>query len=1030
MNSFKYKLFYFSIILLLIKYINCLEEIINIKDLDETLQCFYQEKTSYGEKEEIIYELINYNFDKTLFLQFSSVDSIYIYESVPNQSYLLYSKTKEEDNFGSYYFFLKKNIEKYFIKIELSQTELSEFKICFNLFEGKGNPFKKYSDKPQKVASFDIINSGNFPFYINEDLGKFYALRYHNKYENFVTVSSFRIKGYILDSEDIIYLNIIETYNKGDYKYIIWILNDKDIKQLKELLIEVNINKIDNEKKNIKFDMEIIDGKEIHYEYNLVLKNNENINDQIYYIDLQKTLFLQDLDILLLTNNEKNEIIISNPDNINNNNIIKIDKNFMIINQNLFDKEKYQNIIPSLLIIIIDENFIFDKNEEIFFNFYFAGNSHEKYKYKEDITKDEFFNNNNKIIIKSKLCRTNYFINYFINSEKEKIIEYESILGNTNLFYTNRNDLSNNIENYFSKINSFPVENIKNSILVGDYAIFKINCLKETKNVLSFIYGYDKNSLDEVINFQTQKVLLYIETNKKYTFKFSENLKKEKFNFRIRILKKDEGQCNLEIKYNNDIYDSLNEENFLELTHEKDVDYNLNILLNDYYDMLNKPIHDLIIEIIKGIDIEKNLLKIENSNIENTILQSNKYYFFEYSQKDSTQIQITLKNENNNNCKICIHKGYGIYPYLIKPICKEDDFVNLNQNEEINLIFENPYLSPNIKNINNNDNPLYLSIYSDNNLKFSYVYEKHSIFNINSNYKDINFNGKEIIQLENRKNFPVIYYQIYLCQDINNNFQEYSFTKPLFNYYFDKKENYEVNDINTNIFKDYELHTDNPKIIFYGDGALKGKFKYIYGNQNKLNYKDNYSKQINTEQNKNILKISVESPFYGEITLNVIIITSDLENYSGYCELIDLYEKYKNNEDTLYYGEKLISKKIYIQEGYMMATIEIESNQILDLNLKKAKIFVINTLNEINFDIFYNPIDTYINLNDDSSELKEEEKTSNNILIIIITALFLFCLIFIVFRNCQNKSSNFINFDRKNMKLNDGVINESNKLFI
>ena len=535
--------------------------------------------------------------------------------------------------------------------------------------------------------------------------------------------------------------------------------------------------------------------------------------------------------------------------------------------------------------------------------------------------------------------------------------------------------------------------------------------------------------MDDIINFENQKILLFIEANIQYRFKFSDNLKDKKFNFRIRVLKKDEGEFNLEIKYNDDIYNTLTEDNFLELTHEKDVDYDLNIKLNVYYDLINVPKQqELIIEIIKEIDIEKNLLKLEKS-IENAILQSKKYYFFEYSQKDSSQVQITLKNENDNICDICIHKGYGVYPFLIKPICEEDDFINLSQNQEINLIFENPYLSPFSKNINSIDNPLYISIYSDNNIKFSYVYEKYSTFNINGNYKDINFNGKEIIQLENHKNFPIIYFQINLCQDINNNFQEYSFTKPIFNYYFDKKENYEVNDINSNIIKEYELHSENPKIIFYGDGALKGKFKYIYGNKNKLNYNDNYSKKINVMQNKKFLKMSVESAFYGEITMNAIIITSDLEKYNGYCEIIDLYEKFKNNEGMSYYGEKFISKKMIIEQEHTIATMEIESNNISDFNKKKVKIFVINTLNEINVDIFYSPVEIYINLNDFSNELNEKEKTSNNILIIIVV-MFVICLIFIMFRNFKTKDSNQINFERKNMRLNDGVINESNKLFI
>ena len=118
-----------------------------------------------------------------------------------------------------------------------------------------------------------------------------------------------------------------------------------------------------------------------------------------------------------------------------------------------------------------------------------------------------------------------------------------------------------------------------------------------------------------------------------------------------------------------------------------------------------------------------------------------------------------------------------------------------------------------------------------------------------------------------------------------------------------------------------------------------------------------------------------------------------------------------------------------IEQEHTIATMEIESNNISDFNKKKVKIFAINTLNEINVDIFYNPVEIYINLNDFSNELNEKEKTSNNILIIIVV-MFVICLIFIMFRNFKAKDSNQINFERKNMRLNDGVITESNKLFI
>ena len=131
----------------------------------------------------------------------------------------------------------------------------------------------------------------------------------------------------------------------------------------------------------------------------------------------------------------------------------------------------------------------------------------------------------------------------------------------------------------------------------------------------------------------------------------------------------------------------------------------------------------------------------------------------------------------------------------------------------------------------------------------------------------------------------------------------------------------------------------------------------------------------------------------------------------------------------IYYGQRFFQKSMFFEEGNNDINIEIESEQLLDLNRKNAKIYVITTSNETNFDAFYNPISIYLNLNDYSSDLKERQKMTNNIIIGII-CLCVIVLIFFVIRNCKNKNSDEINFERKSLKLNDGVINESNKLFI
>ena len=1027
------KYFILLIFVLLPYNCNCHNEIIDINSLNEITQCFQVEKSTFGEKEDISYELMNEGLHKTIFIQFKSVESIIIYKSNQDPSSIIFSRKKEEGNFGNYYLTIEKDIHKYYIDIKLSQSDLTNFKLCFNTFENKGNPFKKIENKNIKISSYEVINSGRFLFYINDNKNKntFAALRINKKHEKYFSLSFFDIKAFVLNSDEVISLNIYELYNRGEYKYIIWNFNTN--KKIKEIVVEVDLNLIENENKNCKLEIELLDTEEIHYEYKLDIKKYENkeIPTKVYYINLKKYLYNSDLDILFLTNDLNNDILISNYFNVNNNDISKLDKKFIVINKYLFEKEKYKNIDAALLLIIIDESFSINVNEEIFYSFQFAGSSHELYKYKEDIKKDEFFNNNNKVIIKNNMCRSSYLINYFSDSETEKIIEYETILGNIDLYYTNRNDLSNTINNYFDKINSFPIDDIRNSIMTGDYGIFKINCKNGSGKIFSYIYSYNKNRLNDIIEFKNQKALLFIEKDKEYSFHFDEKLNEEQFTFRIRIIKKDKGEynyLNLVIDYNNDNYNVLRENSFIELKHEKNNNSPLNISLSNDHVITDDLTNSLILEIVKEINIDQKSIKIQKSFIENSELNAMNYLFVEYEQKSSTQMKIILKNDDiMSNAKICIHKGYGVYPYLIKPICDSDEFLIISKNEQLILTYENPYLS----SLSNNimiENPLYISIFTDTKITYSLSYEKFSSLNCSEGYKDIDINGQEIIQLENREDLPSIYYQINICQDFNNNLQDYSLINPIFSYYFDKKDNSDIIDIKSNIYKEYQSKSEKPKITFISNGAIKGKFKYTYGQMNKLKYNESYSRKINAEQNKKILKLSMESPFIGNLTLTAIIITSDFEKYDGYCGLINLYEDLVKNKDIIYYGQRFFQKEIQVNENYNLVTMEIESEQILDMNRKNAKVFVINTLKEINIDMFYNPISITINLRDSYTETKEKQELYN-ILYVVIFFIIIVCLLNYVYRKCKVKNSNEINYERKRIRLTDGIINESNKLF-
>ena len=329
-------------------------ESIYLKDIDESIQCFHPIKKTFNENEEIIYEIINNKLDKIAFVQFKSTASISIYKSEIKESNLLYPRTKEDNkdnNFENFYFDIERDIEKYLIKIEFLNSDKSENKLCFNFFELNINSFKKISDKIQKIATYEIINSGKFPLFINEGITPFTALRIKKKYEKFFTITGLHIRAKIINSDEKIDLHIHEYFNNGEYFYIFWNLNLKQGQKLKEMIIELNVNIIKYEEENNKLEIEMINNQEIHYEYVL---NTFDCEDwpKIYYIDLKKYVFEQDMDILTFSSLNNDALFISDSSNINKENSKNLDKMFYVFNKKYFQSESYKNFNPHLLFFI------------------------------------------------------------------------------------------------------------------------------------------------------------------------------------------------------------------------------------------------------------------------------------------------------------------------------------------------------------------------------------------------------------------------------------------------------------------------------------------------------------------------------------------------------------------------------------------------------------------------------------------------------------------------------------------------------
>ena len=128
---------------------NCQTETINLSDLDDSTQCYNIEKMNFGESEEIIYEIINNKLEKTLFIQYKAVISIFIYKSNIQESNIIFSRTKEENDFENFYFNIEKEVEKYIIKIEFLHSDMNEFKFCLNIFDIREDSFKIIPGKSQ-----------------------------------------------------------------------------------------------------------------------------------------------------------------------------------------------------------------------------------------------------------------------------------------------------------------------------------------------------------------------------------------------------------------------------------------------------------------------------------------------------------------------------------------------------------------------------------------------------------------------------------------------------------------------------------------------------------------------------------------------------------------------------------------------------------------------------------------------------------------------------------------------------------------
>ena len=954
---------------------------INVEEIS-TQKCFSEENAQTTKKANI-YQIINNSTSNTIFIQYKSLTSLVISDSIKYSSSVIY---KDSSNEGSYYLQVSPSTINYYIT---ATKKDKDFQICFISFPKEGNEFK-LSDKNKsnpniKTATYNIISNSNLTYLINNCDFKqnkiFYTLRFEQKLLDKINIPKIQIGiSFINSQREEEVFTIDKFYLQNEFYYVPFFIPKLNYtEKFSKIILCINLEVKQNLTKDelIKFDLDLVDSQEITCEYDINLNpkedNDEILYPKVYYINLQKNIYEFDRDILLLKHDSENKYInpfFASNININNNNSFYIKKDFIDINKksllnNINSNNK--NSTVDLLILILDEckKIKDDKDSNIFISFKFYGGYHDLMHYEEDITISKFFNEEkNKITIKMPNCRPQFLFNYFIQTNEtlndERILDIESPIGNMDLFYMNEIK-GKNLDEYFDNLKQKCIHKFDNSFLNNNFGALELSC-NDNKQVMSYIYGFKKNSKEDFITFMNQKALVYVELNSQYTFKFNEKDKEKQFNFRIKIIRsnlKGDEEFKLEINYDNQIFNLNKEDTSQYLTHSQNSDANL-IIKSDSPNKDNTTDKGFIIEIFKAIDVlSENILYIDTETEKESDLTSNNIISFAYSKKEinSAYNKIELYNPNNDQTtkiQLCIYSGKGKYPYVSKPICNdEEEYIIINSGESFNLTYNNPY----IDGIYNENEQFYVNIIADKNIKYSYSYEREIKLEENK-YENLFHNGKKVLKLSNQKNNKKsMYYQINVCQIKNSNFY------------------YTINNsdkilIENDIYQECSLEELKSFLVeFEGDGEQKAKFKYFYGPDKLLQTIEKFYKDISLSKGENDkgLLIEFQTPFVQQIEVKIIFVEGNEEKYNDFCSF-EIFCKNNFDSDKL----KLIEKKVISKDNRAIVNIDIK--EIEELLNKDVDIYLIAKSLANNLEIFYDVKTLNLDLNKlDSGIIQNDE---------------------------------------------------------
>ena len=999
---------------------------INVDDIIDTQKCYdniEQKSSTSGDSQKLtVYELNNNSTSNTIFIQYISIKNIIISDSMQDDKSILY---KESSDSGFYYLNLNSAKSKYYIILENSTKN---HKICFLAFPEKGKEFSLDNNHPNpyiKNVSYEMITSSKLFYYINNNDLKhnkfFYGIRFEEKKMEKINKPKIELDISFSNSERTNEkIEISEWYLQNNYYYALFFVPKLKFKEkLTNIILSLNVE-LKNELINnetFTFNLELIDSQELTCQFDLNVVSNSNnsyIYPKIFYIDIQKNIYENDRDILILNNDKEYTYIkpfFTSNYNTSNENSILIDKKFIDITQSFLKMEKFAKIPKiDLFILILDENCDkINRDDNIFISFQFYGGYHSLIHYKENITLSKLFNNDkNKIVIKQEHCRTQYFVNY-INIENNndiRILDLESAIGNMNLYQTNEIK-GTSLDDYLKKINELPIADFKNSILSGEYNFLVASC-PTLDPVMTYIYAHKKNSVEDTLTFINQKSLIHIEYNNQYSFKFDKEEKSKAFDFRIKVLRTNiKESYKIDITYESNNLSIENKNDILIFKHLKESDSKLIIKISSSSSVTNsenteKEDKGFILEIFKSIDILENDIIYIDKETEKNKIEPNKVILFIYDKEEinSARNVIELYNnykDSNTKVNICIHSGIGKYPFILKPLCQKDEEENIiiQPKQNMRLFYNNPYSNDNINIDVDENNLFYVSILVDNDIEYSYKYDRE-IFVDENTYIQLNHNGNKIFKLSKKINQKKsMYYQINLCGNQNSNL------KYIFN-------DSELVTIKNDIYQEFSLDTIKTYVMQFNlettenNNNNNGLFKYFYGPANLIKTINDFSKEIyiskktknNQNNNNDQLLIKFQSPFTDMIDIKIIFVVDNLDKYDDMCSLMKYLENFDKKNADMKKNAKIIEKRIRVRENKEnKIEVSVEKDEIKDFLNKNIDIYLLSKSIGSNMEINYDRKSLVIDWNqlserNDNDNVNEQMKKSGKKVICINCGLY------------------------------------------